>query len=90
MPDEPLSTDWAYAAGFVDGEGCIAIVRSFVPLRGRPRVDARHLGRLGRRRKLRARTREGQLVMEVPNRHICSAVSYGNTALASNQGSSMR
>jgi hypothetical protein len=29
------STDWAYAAGFVDGEGCIAIVRSFVPLRGR-------------------------------------------------------
>jgi len=27
---EPLDTDWAYAAGFVDGEGCIAIVRSFV------------------------------------------------------------
>jgi hypothetical protein len=24
-------TDWAYAAGFVDGEGCIAVVRSFVP-----------------------------------------------------------
>jgi hypothetical protein len=28
---EPLDTDWAYAAGFVDGEGCIAVVRSFVP-----------------------------------------------------------
>ena len=28
-------TDWAYAAGFVDGEGCIAIVRSFVPSRDR-------------------------------------------------------
>jgi hypothetical protein len=25
---EPEPTDWAYAAGFVDGEGCIAIVRS--------------------------------------------------------------
>ena len=34
MP-EPSDTDWAYAAGFVDGEGCIAIVRSFVPARGR-------------------------------------------------------
>jgi len=22
-------TDWAYAAGFVDGEGCIAVVRSW-------------------------------------------------------------
>jgi len=32
---EPSDTDWAYAAGFVDGEGCIAIVRSFVPGRGR-------------------------------------------------------
>ena len=28
-------TDWAYAAGFVDGEGCIAITRSFTPTRGR-------------------------------------------------------
>jgi hypothetical protein len=28
---EPQATDWAYAAGFVDGEGCIAIVRSFMP-----------------------------------------------------------
>jgi hypothetical protein len=27
---EVLDTDWAYAAAFVDGEGCIAIVRSFV------------------------------------------------------------
>jgi hypothetical protein len=27
---EPLDTDWAYAAAFVDGEGCIAIVRSFL------------------------------------------------------------
>jgi len=32
---EPSDTDWAYAAGFVDGEGCIAIVRSYVPARGR-------------------------------------------------------
>ena len=28
-------TDWAYAAGFVDGEGCIAISRSFVSTRDR-------------------------------------------------------
>lgn len=28
-----LDTDWAYAAGMVDGEGCIAIVRSFVRAR---------------------------------------------------------
>jgi len=34
MP-EIKATDWAYAAGFVDGEGCIAIVRSFVPSRDR-------------------------------------------------------
>ena len=34
MP-EPADTEWAYAAGFVDGEGCIAIVRSYVPARGR-------------------------------------------------------
>jgi hypothetical protein len=26
---EPKPTDWAYAAGFVDGEGCIAVTRSF-------------------------------------------------------------
>ena len=32
---EPSDTDWAYAAGFVDGEGCIAVVRSFVPDRDR-------------------------------------------------------
>src|SRR5205807_1875333 len=32
---EILDTDWAYAAGFVDGEGCIAIGRSFEPKRGR-------------------------------------------------------
>jgi hypothetical protein len=31
----PTLTDWAYAAGFVDGEGCIAVVRSFVPSRNR-------------------------------------------------------
>jgi hypothetical protein len=30
MP-EIKDTDWAYAAGFVDGEGCIAIARSFMP-----------------------------------------------------------
>lgn len=34
MP-EPSDTDWAYAAGFVDGEGCIAISRSFVNTRNR-------------------------------------------------------
>src|SRR5258708_15487011 len=33
MP-EPSDTDWAYAAGFVDGEGCIAVVRAFEPRRG--------------------------------------------------------
>jgi hypothetical protein len=32
---ETSDTDWAYAAGFVDGEGCIAVTRSFVPLRNR-------------------------------------------------------
>jgi hypothetical protein len=32
---EASDTDWAYAAGFVDGEGCIAVVRSFVAARGR-------------------------------------------------------
>jgi hypothetical protein len=26
----PIDTDWAYAAGFVDGEGCIVVVRSSV------------------------------------------------------------
>jgi hypothetical protein len=31
----PSETDWAYAAGFVDGEGCIAVVRSFVQSRQR-------------------------------------------------------
>ena len=35
MSDEPKETDWAYAAGFVDGEGCIAIVRSFSSRAGR-------------------------------------------------------
>src|SRR5207249_10845291 len=34
MP-EIRNTDWAYAAGFVDGEGCIAITRTFVPSRGK-------------------------------------------------------
>jgi hypothetical protein len=29
------ATDWAYAAGFVDGEGCIAITREHVPARGK-------------------------------------------------------
>jgi hypothetical protein len=28
-------TDWAYAAGFVDGEGCIAVTRSFSAQRDR-------------------------------------------------------
>ena len=35
MAKGPTLTDWAYAAGFVDGEGCIAVVRSFVPSRDR-------------------------------------------------------
>ncbi len=35
MTEELAVTDWAYAAGFVDGEGCIAVVRSFIPARGR-------------------------------------------------------
>ena len=35
MPQEPQLTDWVYAAAFVDGEGCIAVVRSFTPTRGR-------------------------------------------------------
>jgi hypothetical protein len=33
VAQEIQTTDWAYAAGFVDGEGCIAVVRSFVPER---------------------------------------------------------
>ena len=32
---EIKDTDWAYAAGFVDSEGCIAIARLFKPRRGR-------------------------------------------------------
>jgi hypothetical protein len=32
---DPDVTDWAYAAGFVDGEGCISVVRSFVTSRDR-------------------------------------------------------
>ena len=32
---EPEATDWAYAAGFVDGEGCIAIPRGFVASRNK-------------------------------------------------------
>jgi hypothetical protein len=32
---EPEATDWVYAAGFVDGEGCIAVSRSFETRRGR-------------------------------------------------------
>ena len=35
VAEEPTATDWAYAAGFVDGEGCIAIVRSLSRTRGR-------------------------------------------------------
>lgn len=35
MAEEPAATDWAYAAGIVDGEGCIAVSRSFEPKRGR-------------------------------------------------------
>jgi hypothetical protein len=34
MP-EPSDTDWAYAAGFVDGEGCISVSRSFTESRAR-------------------------------------------------------
>ena len=35
MLSEPTDTDWAYAAGLVDGEGCIAVVRYFGPRRAR-------------------------------------------------------
>jgi hypothetical protein len=35
VAEEPALTDWAYTAGFVDGEGCISIVRAFTPKRGR-------------------------------------------------------
>ena len=35
MTEEPAATDWVYAAAFVDGEGCISIVRSFTPARGK-------------------------------------------------------
>jgi hypothetical protein len=35
VPEESQATDWAYVAGFVDGEGCIAVVRSFVRSRER-------------------------------------------------------
>jgi hypothetical protein len=35
MTEVPAVTDWAYAAGFVDGEGCIAVVRSFSPARSK-------------------------------------------------------
>ena len=31
LAESPAQTDWSYAAGFVDGEGCISILRSFVP-----------------------------------------------------------
>ena len=34
MAKGPTLTDWVYAAGFVDGEGCIAVTRSFLPARG--------------------------------------------------------
>jgi hypothetical protein len=33
----PLDTDWAYAAGFVDGEGCISVARGFSTRSGRYR-----------------------------------------------------
>jgi hypothetical protein len=32
---EPSDTDWAYAAVIVDGEGCIAVIRSFTPARAK-------------------------------------------------------
>jgi hypothetical protein len=35
VSEDPSPTDWAYAAGFVDGEGCIAVVRSFLPARNK-------------------------------------------------------
>lgn len=35
MTAEAALTDWVYAAGFMDGEGCIAVLRSFTPSRGR-------------------------------------------------------
>ncbi|HXC76620.1 MAG TPA: hypothetical protein VNU19_06170 [Candidatus Acidoferrum sp.] len=35
LAKEPTLTNWVWTAGFVDGEGCIAVVRSFVPKRDR-------------------------------------------------------
>lgn len=35
VAQEIQATDWAYGAGFVDGEGCIAVARSFVKGRGK-------------------------------------------------------
>src|SRR5207302_4100828 len=32
---DPLPTDWAYVAGLVDGEGCIAVIRFYEPRRER-------------------------------------------------------
>ena len=51
MP-EPEATGWAYAAGFVDGEGCIAVTRGFVPSRNKyGMIDVLKLSRytLGRK-----------------------------------------
>lgn len=49
---EPEPTDWAYAAGFVDGEGCISVSRSFEPRRGRYQYGVQVVVANGDRRAL--------------------------------------
>ncbi|HEY4914769.1 MAG TPA: hypothetical protein VIJ91_12725 [Candidatus Dormibacteraeota bacterium] len=49
---EPEATDWAYAAGFVDGEGCISVSRSFEPRRGRYQYGVQVVVANGDRRPL--------------------------------------
>ena len=76
MP-EPADTDWAYAAGFVDGEGCIAIVRSFVKPRGRYYYGV-HVVVANRDRNvlLWMKERWGGWVVAVPVQHSRTRQSY--------------
>ncbi len=49
---EPELTDWAYAAGLVDGEGCISVSRSFEPKRRRYQYGVQVVVSNGDRRAL--------------------------------------
>ncbi len=102
---EIKDTDWAYAAGFVDGEGCIAIVRSFEPSRGRYYygvnvvvsnndrgvLDSGHLGRLGGRGFSRGQepSLTTQLELETRNNR-CAALLDGHQVLATHKAVAMR